>query len=191
MALNRSHARRIAGRSAGRRHGPERSISWGRSRPGRVNHVEHQMSLFERAVPEGNRRPLTFYISIYFRPPVLLHSRDAQDFGEAQLPSPAIRADRKTPSPLAELDRRIRLAHRGLGSEAGCCSRNSSIAPRARLTCCPPPPEAALAVPRPPPAAAPMAAPLPPPAMAPMTDPSPAPPATLRAVRPPCPCPCS
>src|SRR5215472_7873516 len=68
---------------------------------------------------------------------------------------------------------------------------NSSMVPWARLTCCPPPPPAARAVPRPPPAAAPMAAPLPPPAMAPMTEPSPAPVATLRAVCPPCPCPCS
>ena len=45
-------------------------MSCGQSRSGRFNHVVHQMSLFERVVPMlGNRRPLTFYISIYFRPP--------------------------------------------------------------------------------------------------------------------------
>jgi len=83
------------------------------------------------------------------------------------------------------------LSHRGPGSEAGCCSRNSSRVPPVRLSCCPPPLPAARAVPRPPPATAPMAAPLPPPAMAPKAEPNPAPVATLRAVRPPCPCPCS
>jgi hypothetical protein len=83
------------------------------------------------------------------------------------------------------------VSYRGPGSEAGCCSRNSSKVPPVRLSCCPPPLPAARAVARPPPATAPMAAPLPPPAMAPKAEPNPAPVATLRAVRPPCPCPCS
>src|SRR6516162_8838121 len=44
----------------------------------------------------GNRRPLTFcfYIFSSARKAGLLHC-DAQDFGEAQLPSPTLRADRK------------------------------------------------------------------------------------------------
>ena len=121
-----------------------------------------------------------------------IHGRNpVAGFLAATLPSPVVPADRNGIRRLAELDRSIRLPHEGLGSGAGCCSRNSSKVPSSKRTCSPPPPPAARAVPRPPPAAAPMAAPLPPPAMAPMTEPNPAPPATLRAVRPPCPCPCT